>query len=382
LHALLEQAQPQADPPRGQGVEIMTIHRAKGLEFDTVVLLGVGREPRPDEPRALHWLERTAADGRDDLLIAPLAIADDERLIKFVRRNERQRDLAERGRLLYVAATRARARLHVIAQLPSGRPQPRQGSLLAHLWPVVAGQFAAAETAAMDGDASNEPAQPAPPRVVVPALERLEKVLEPAAPPLALTPPPSALSAQRPEFSWAGRSAAHVGTVVHQVLRTIAAGGVERWSASALHALVPSFRRELALLGVDAAELDAAAERVSTALTRVLDDPHGRFVLGAHGEAQSELRVTLKTPAGLEHVRLDRTFVADGRRWIVDFKTSSHEGGDAEAFLASEVERYRSQLERYARAMALIDERPIEAALYFPLLRALRSWPARAAGRL
>jgi ATP-dependent exoDNAse (exonuclease V) beta subunit len=149
-----------------------------------------------------------------------------------------------------------------------------------------------------------------------------------------------------------------------------------------LHALVPSFRRELALLGVDAAELDAAAERVSTALTRVLDDPHGRFVLGAHAEAQSELRVTLKTPAGLEHVRLDRTFVADGRRWIVDFKTSSHEGGDAEAFLASEFERYRSQLERYARAMALIDERPIEAALYFPLLRALRSWPARAAGRL
>src|SRR5690606_345335 len=142
-------------------------------------------------------------------------------------------------------------------------------------------------------------------------------------------------------------------------LRTIAAQGVERWTERALRALEPGFRRDLALLGVDSDELDAAAERVATALVQVLDDPHGRFVLGAHPEARSELRVTLTTPAGLEHLRLDRTFVTDGRRWIVDFKPSSHEGGDADAFLASEVERYRPQLERYARAMALIDARPV-----------------------
>src|SRR5690606_7421528 len=147
--------QPQADPPRGQGIEIMTIHRAKGLEFDTVVLLGVGREPRPDDPRALHWLERTAADGRDDLLIAPLTTVEDERLLKFVRRNERQRDAAERGRLLYVAATRARTRLHVVAQLPAERAQPRQRSLLALLWPVVANDFAVAETPEVEEGAAS-----------------------------------------------------------------------------------------------------------------------------------------------------------------------------------------------------------------------------------
>jgi hypothetical protein len=114
------------------------------------------------------------------------------------------------------------------------------------------------------------------------------------------------------------------------------------------------------------------------ALQRAVAEPHGRWVLGAHAEARSELELTLRAGAALEHVRLDRTFVADGRRWIVDFKTSQHEGGNMSAFLDSEVERYGAQLERYARALAAVDARPIELALYFPLLGELRSWPSAA----
>jgi len=60
-------------------------------------------------------------------------------------------------------------------------------------------------------------------------------------------------------------------------------------------------------------------------------------------------------------------------RWIVDWKTSSHEGGDREAFLDNELARYRGQLERYARAMRVFDpDRPLRVGLYFPLLDAWR----------
>ena len=65
---------------------------------------------------------------------------------------------------------------------------------------------------------------------------------------------------------------------------------------------------------------------------------------------------------------LDRTFVEDGIRWIIDYKTSSHAGGDLEGFLANEADRYREQLHGYHDAMALVDKRPIKTALYFPLL--------------
>ena len=67
-------------------------------------------------------------------------------------------------------------------------------------------------------------------------------------------------------------------------------------------------------------------------------------------------------------MKLDRAFVENGTRWIIDYKTSSHGGGDLEGFLQSETDRYREQLQRYRHAMALTETRPIKTALYFPLL--------------
>jgi hypothetical protein len=78
---------------------------------------------------------------------------------------------------------------------------------------------------------------------------------------------------------------------------------------------------------------------------------------------------------------LDRSFIDTGTRWIIDYKTSRHEGGDMAAFLDAEVARYRPQLERYAQALANVEARPIRLGLYFPLLRSFREWSfARADG--
>jgi ATP-dependent exoDNAse (exonuclease V) beta subunit len=183
-------------------------------------------------------------------------------------------------------------------------------------------------------------------------------------------------SAPRPEFAWAGQAAAQVGTVVHRYLQRIAEQGLEHWSATRVAETKTRFVRELELLGVEPGERERAAARVIMALSRALADPHGRWVLGPHAEARAEVRLTLRAGMALEHVRLDRTFVAEGRRWIVDFKTSLHEGADLGAFLDSEVARYAPQLERYARAVAATDARPVQLGLYFPLLGELRSWPA------
>jgi ATP-dependent exoDNAse (exonuclease V) beta subunit len=167
-----------------------------------------------------------------------------------------------------------------------------------------------------------------------------------------------------------------VGTVVHRYLQYFADRGIDSWSPAAIHALASKFGGELSLLGVDSSELEAATARVIVALTRALADPRGQWVLGPRAEARSELEITLRVGDRLEHLRLDRTFIETGQRWIIDFKTSQHEGGDVTAFLDSEVTRYAPQLERYARAMAAVDPRPIQLGLYFPLLAQFRSWPA------
>ncbi len=367
LHELLTAAQPQADPPRERGIEIMTMHRAKGLEFDTVVLLGLGREPKAEESKALYWLDRVAASGADELIVGPLTSdTDGAKLVAFVRSADRERTAAERARLLYVAATRARERLHLVAYLAPSKETPSESTLLALLWPRVAAQFA------LEGP-STPPAAPGDDVLPTPPLRRL------AAPAgdatltvqLELAPP----AAARPEFEWAGQAAVHVGTVVHRYLQQVADHGVEAFDSERFERSAAAIERELTLLGVERHELGAARTRVVAALRAAVEDPQGRWVLGEHEDARSELGLTVRAGDRLEHLRLDRTFVAEGVRWIVDFKTGQHEGAEVEAFLESEVQRYKPQLERYAAAFAAVESRPIRLALYFPLLRRLESWP-------
>src|SRR5581483_107293 len=116
-------------------------------------------------------------------------------------------------------------------------------------------------------------------------------------------------------------------------------------------------------------------ERVVSALRNTLADERGRWLLRDHPQARNELAIATLDAGVVREYRIDRTFVDEsGARWIVDYKTSTHEGGGLEAFLDREVERYRAQLESYARLLRNLERRPIKLGLYFPLLKAWRSW--------
>ncbi len=53
-------------------VELLTIHKAKGLQFDTVIVPGLERRGRTDDARLLHWL-KLPGQARRNLVVAPLA---------------------------------------------------------------------------------------------------------------------------------------------------------------------------------------------------------------------------------------------------------------------------------------------------------------------
>jgi ATP-dependent exoDNAse (exonuclease V) beta subunit len=339
------------------------------LEFDSVILLGLGRVPRSEQAKGLYWLERTANNGQKDLLLAPFAATANEPdpLIEYLKAVELRRDYAERARLLYVATTRAKCRLNLVGRLGPGTEKPARQSLLALLWPSVAHHFNGIET---------QKEIQAKLKSIQPELRRLPETFDLAiASSVSESVPQTATVIPRPEFEWASQGALQIGTVVHGTLQRIAEELTGAWDPDRVRDETNRFRAELRLLGVEEGELSATAGRVVEALCCVLTDPTGCWLLQDHAEAASELPLTIKSNAGLEHVRLDRTFVDNGgTRWIIDFKTSAHEGSSIVEFLDSEVERYRSQLERYAAAMAAIDDRPIKVGLYFPLLQAFRDW--------
>jgi ATP-dependent helicase/nuclease subunit A len=179
-------------------------------------------------------------------------------------------------------------------------------------------------------------------------------------------------------FDWARETAKQVGTVAHRLFAQIAREGIHAWNASRVAMLQPRIRVLLAREGVDDAELAGAIAGVSAVVSRLLADDRGRWLFDAgHAEARSEWALAGSEAAAIAHVVLDRTFVADGVRWIVDFKTGTHEGADVATFLDREVERYRGQLERYARFVRALDTRPIRLGIFHPLLGGWREWEYR-----
>jgi hypothetical protein len=174
------------------------------------------------------------------------------------------------------------------------------------------------------------------------------------------------------EFSWAGETARHVGSVVHRWMQRIAEDGIEGWTSKRIEALRPRLARELERRGVPPAECSAAASRATLALVQTIEDTRGRWLLGAHADAKSEYRVRLAAGNTVYSYIMDRVFRDDaGVRWIVDYKTSGHEGADVDAFLDRERERYETQLARYAMALG---EASTMLGLYFPLLSGWREW--------
>jgi len=364
------------DREAGEELQILTIHKAKGLEFDHVILPGLDRPGGKDAKPLLRWIERPVPGmGREsDLMIAPVAEtgAEPDPIFRWIEKLDRERARHEDARLLYVAATRARERLHLLACVnvdragePALKP-PAERVLLARLWPVVETQFRA-ETprqAAADGEGGKT--------ALSQSLTRLAANWRLPAPPSPVAwrlPPERETFKSAVEYSWAGENARRMGVVVHRWLQRIAEDALAGWDAKRVAALGPSFRRSLEALGLSGPDLEVATARVAEALAGAVSDEKGRWVLGPHAEARSEYRITMRGPEGFEHLAVDRTFVdADARRWIVDYKTGAHEGGDAGAFLDREKERYSGQLQRYAAALG----GDCALGLYFPLMKAWR----------
>jgi ATP-dependent exoDNAse (exonuclease V) beta subunit len=362
--------------PDGQAdgrIQLMTMHKAKGLEFDTVILPGLGRRPRGNPPELLYWLERTAADGNRGLLMAPVSgvDGDGEPIARYLREIERDKDRLEAARLLYVAATRAKRRLHLLGHVPVKTDgtlgRPAAGSLLDRLWAGVENGFAE-----LDAPLAPPPAGAATPLADLRRLPADWRLRAPAAaPPVAASPTEPD---KRIEFAWAGDTARHVGTLVHRWLERIAREGVEHWPAQRVDGLAETLGRALRNLGVAEAEQPGALDKTLRALRNTLADDRGRWILAGHVDARCEWPLSC-VEGGIRHYVIDRSFVdADQVRWIVDYKTGEHLEGDRAAFLDQELERYRAQLETYARIVRELDIRPIRLALYFPLFADWRTW--------
>ena len=153
------------DSLAGDSLQVMTIYNAKGLEFDTVIVPGLGRTTRGDEARLMLWLERPRLGGVPELLLAPIHATGSgpDQTYDYLKSIEARKSEFEAGRLLYVAATRAKSELHLLGHVTyqvkngtAGLQAPRSTCLLRRMWSFAEPEFQR-KLAALPPGATGEP---------------------------------------------------------------------------------------------------------------------------------------------------------------------------------------------------------------------------------
>jgi ATP-dependent exoDNAse (exonuclease V) beta subunit len=362
------------DPLADETLQMMTIHKAKGLEFETVILPGLHRQTAGNDSRLLVWDEVADAHGHEHLLVAPMRAkgAKDSGVTAcdYLKKLEAKRTAHESVRLLYVAATRAIRHLHLVGVValapdkPEGLKTPVNGSLLNLLWtPVAQSVFAEALPEASAGEDPSEPTS----RVFIPKLWRLRQPEIPEI--LRSTPLNEAFLNETngpdnlPDIT-VSREAC-VGTLVHRYLELMAKQGLAHWPLERLAPMRTACERWLSQQGLTLEVATEAAGDVLAALQTTLNSEAGRWVLSSHTEAAAEQAWSSRVGnVAVNHV-IDRVFIADGCRWIIDYKTVQA-GGESFKDLRQQAEKYRPQLERYA-GLFVADKVPTRMAVFFPV---------------
>ncbi|MBB6521590.1 UvrD-helicase domain-containing protein [Pseudoteredinibacter isoporae] len=388
-------------------LQVMTIHKSKGLEFDHVFIPELDRRPRSNENALFLWQQRINDSGHSDLLMAPLAsrefnsqldekaLAAQNGLYQLLREEEKLKTEYEATRLLYVACTRAIKKLHLYAALPidekalasaeengplSNLPlkTPSSSSLLAKIWPSISEElnvYPLQEDNGARADERPDVQQRHPSEDF--NLQLDERWQSPEFPESQLL------------ASYRGREFAdednlpdsynveqlfyrHLGTVLHRCLQQIGEDGIITWTEERRQAARPFWKVQLQQLGLWPNACEQACQLIDKALALTLDDEQGRWLLNnQHQDSRFEWRLW-DTQSNREYI-IDRCFISEGKRWLIDYKSSLPSPGQSEEdFFAEEQTSYHEQLSQYQRLLKGLGDEPVQRALYFPLMQTLK----------
>lgn len=422
LNAALGKLTALPDPGAGGnvGVQLMTIHKAKGLEFEVVIVPELQAAAGGSDKTLLSWMERGLAEPDEsgevtEFLVAPIPPKGAERgKAKFwVDRARRDRETQEMKRLLYVAATRAREELHLFA-----RPEYRADAdgaltlvepkrcLLATAWPAIR-EIITREFEQWKESAQDRELQPGDVATLAASGEDDLRVSHslPGAVTVRRLPPDFAIASDEiqrrvNEAVGLGGDAGQLyrrhegglesrafGIAVHALLQELARMRTTRdWDEArpALAGLEPRIAAQVRATGIETAYAKRIAAQAIELAHEVSCEPLGQWILSPHVESASEARWAGVIDDGVRIVQMDRVFRAgaqpllpgDEAWWIVDYKTAHAEGADPDKALPELRKLFAPQLEAYASVLRKLHgpDARVCAGLYYPRLKKFDWW--------
>ncbi len=346
-----------------QAVEVMTMHKCKGLQFESVILYGLQHGPTSDRV-PLVYFEQVGSK----LMLGPIkprAREDHDPISRYLGLREKRRGDYEVDRLLYVAATRAKQQLHLVAELSikeGAVAKPASGSLLSRLW----SSWPSVEVPP-DLQQGDQPLAPIPAHRGSELFRRELTALraQAAKAEQVVTKTAAVGLGYTQAFAWpAVKSHERVlGTLIHSWLDHLGRNSGRGWSVDKLRAQHGRIELQCRQLGLPQDEIADLAHEVLETLLAMMTSERGRDLL-LHLDARREW--ALLDASGKVSV-LDLA-ISDKTGWlVVDYKTGRPASDESrEAFGVRMLARYTTQLARYCEQLSALDGRPARAALYFP----------------
>jgi ATP-dependent exoDNAse (exonuclease V) beta subunit len=319
----------QATPSR---LQIMTIHKSKGLEFDTVFLPGLGAQPNRGDNPMLRWLTIPTQNHGNLLLASPIQGAHQDRcaLYDYLSQLDEEKNHYESQRLLYVAVTRAKSRLYLM----DSSAKSSKGSfhnLLKNQEFLDIGHARSPEEISFS----------------LPQLTKLPLAFYSQAKIPSMVP----LNTQRTELS-AGTPRL-IGIVAHRLLQWICdhhPQTIEQvpWNLA---------RDELKKLGFNQEMQQTALSTLQDQITHLFHHETGAWLIAKHHKERNEYELLVEVHNRLATRIIDRTFEDNGKLWIIDFKTGK------EDLIASK--KHQEQLNEYGYYLSSRSTLPIHCGLYY-----------------
>ena len=422
LDAALEDLFALPDPSTGSecGIQLMTIHKSKGLEFEVVIVPDLHARNGSNKSDLLSWLERGIADPDEsgdltEFLVAPLQFKGSDRgkAKQWVDKIRRLRESQETRRILYVAATRAREELHLFAQPAykiegdGSRSLLEPGNcLLATAWPALADDIrarfdewntarqetqAGAESSIAQLAASGENVivMASPPQATI--LRRLPPDFEAATaidPGLVAPKPVVGLGDASPyQRHEGGQLSRALGNAVHKLLEELARLRTTLgWDSalSALETIRPRVIASVRSVGISLAQAESIASQAFECIRMASRDTHGQWILSPHSEAVSESAWAGIVSGNLRLVRVDRLIRAglepllpgNDALWIIDYKTAHADNLDVSSMLPTFRAAFAPQLKMYAEVLRHLHgpDAQLRAGLYYPRMSLFDWW--------
>ncbi len=327
-------------PSKASNLKLMTIHQAKGLEFDVVILPGLGRSQRNEQAQLIQMKEFS----NSALLLAPIKSADEineSQTYQYLKHIEKKQNHYEIMRILYVAMTRAKHKIHLLGCLTE------KGAAPSNTFFELLSPFFQQPIKSMDDSLGNINEQKISPLFrrykEIPVHQKRGNIETNEGQNIAMSAKSSYQSALGSLVHYYFEMGVFAPTIKHAELKLLELGLPRK--------LVNSYAQEVCQL------------TQNTKKDKLFD---WLFKDRESTQVEAEYSDTSST------VIIDRLFIEDEVLWIIDFKTAKPlEDETIDDFIERQKNLHRKQVMKYKDILQDVFHLPTKVALYCPAISEL-----------